>query len=75
MTTDEKFGEIIRAKRLEKKLTLEILSEQLGIAISTLHHYEKGDRGVSIGMFFEMCNVLELDPTEVQNTIKNNIKQ
>lgn len=74
MTVNQKFGQIIKEKRLEKNLTLEQFGKQLGIAISTLHHYENGDRGVSIEMFFNMCNLLGLDPNEVQKQITKGTK-
>lgn len=47
MTTEQQeIGALIRAKRKEKKITLEDLGKTLGIGKTAVFHYEKGDTKV-----------------------------
>lgn len=66
MTVDEKVGIIIREKRKQKKMTLKELGFKVGVAESTIARYEYGQLGLSMSLFLKLCEVLELEPAEVQ---------
>lgn len=65
MNVNEKIGKIIREARLEKKMTMKELGKRVGVAESTIHHYEMGERGMSLETFFNICQILNLDVNEV----------
>lgn len=54
-------GEQFKLARLRRKLSLEQVSERAGIAKSTLWRVENGDSGVSIGNYFSVLLVLDLE--------------
>ncbi|CAM4056838.1 helix-turn-helix domain-containing protein [Gillisia hiemivivida] len=57
----DKIGENIKLARKRRKLTAEQVSERAGIHRATLHRVEKGDPAVSIGIYFNVLKVLNLD--------------
>ena len=62
---------LIKAKRLEKKVSLAALSERAGISRGLLQRIEKGDFGCSLGATFEVAVLLGIplfypDPTELK---------
>mgnify|MGYP004444295839 FL=1 len=59
-------GENIKCARLRRDLSTEQVSERAGIARSTLVKVEKGDYGVSIGIYLKVLFVLGLE-----NDLKN----
>lgn len=69
MTTNEKIGEIIRTARQSNKLTMLELGAKLGVAESTMWHYEKGTRGLTIDQFFKLCDILGLSPNEIMKQV------
>lgn len=66
-----KLGEIIRKRRLEKKMTMKELGEKTGFSDVGILHYEKGERKMSFDTFLDICKVLELDPLKVTESIYN----
>ncbi|MBQ0035564.1 MAG: helix-turn-helix transcriptional regulator [Firmicutes bacterium] len=69
-STDVKFGEIIKRRRRELKLTQEELGKKVGCSKVCVHYYEKGLRGLTLSQFFKFCTVLGLDPDYVQKELK-----
>lgn len=63
---DSKLGEIIRRERKAKRLTMKELGKRVGASESTIQHYETGFRGMTIDMFFNICDVLNLDVNEIR---------
>ena len=53
-------GDQIRMARLRRDLTTEQVSERSGIGRSTLVKIERGDEGVSIGMYYRVLITLGL---------------
>lgn len=49
---------LIRAERIEKKITAEELAERAGISRGTLHRIERGDVKCQIGSYFEIAAIL-----------------
>jgi transcriptional regulator with XRE-family HTH domain len=56
----EQIGENIKLARKRRKLTTEQVSERAGIHRATLYRIEKGDHAVSIGLYFNVFRVLNL---------------
>lgn len=57
----EVFGENIKLARLRRKLTMEQISSRAGISRSTLSKIEKGEDSVSMGSYFQVLFVMNLD--------------
>ncbi len=54
-------GENIKLARLRRRLSMQQVSERAGISRSTLVKIENGNDGVSIGSYFQVLSVLQLD--------------
>lgn len=54
-------GELIRMKRLERKMTAVDLADRAGIDRRTLSQIEKGDMGSQIGLVFEVAALVGVD--------------
>ncbi len=54
-------GEHLRLIRLSKNLNLEVLSEDLGVSLSTLSNMERGETEVSVSRLFHLLKILEYD--------------
>jgi transcriptional regulator with XRE-family HTH domain len=55
----------LRLLRRIRGLTLEELSEQVGISVSYLSRIESGNRRVTEPLLFKLCELLHCDPTEI----------
>jgi transcriptional regulator with XRE-family HTH domain len=56
----EQIGENIKLARKRRKLTTQQVAERAGIHRATLYRIEKGDPAVSIGLYFNVFRVLNL---------------
>ena len=56
----EKIGENVKLARKRRKLTTQQISERAGIHRATLYRIEKGDPAVSMGLYFSVFRVLNL---------------
>jgi len=56
----EQIGENIKLARKRRKLTTEQVSERAGIHRATLYRIEKGDPAVSLGLYFNVFRVFNL---------------
>lgn len=67
-------GDTLKKYRESKNMTLEQLSNKLNNKVSrqTLSTYETGRSKIKISMYLAICEVLQLDPSEVFDEI--NIK-
>lgn len=52
------FGVLLRAARIEKKISVASLAERVGISRDMLYRIEKGDPRCEIGVVFEMAVIL-----------------
>ena len=57
----QSFGENIRLARLRRKITTTLLAERAGISRVTLGKVEKGDGGVSMGIYANVLFCLGLE--------------
>lgn len=69
---DKEVGFLIQQRRRELRLTQTQLADKIGVAYSTIACYENGIRGMSLDTFFEICEVLELNPEEIFVYCKKN---
>ncbi len=51
-------GEDMRNARLRRRIQVKIMAERASITCSTLHRVEKGDAGVSLGIYASVLFVL-----------------
>lgn len=65
----EKLGTILRNARLDKRMTMKDLCEQIGLKEVAIHQYETGKRKISLEIFFKVCKILDLDVDEVQKEL------
>lgn len=56
----EQIGENTKLARKRRKLTTQQVAERAGIHRATLYRIEKGDPSVSIGLYFNVFRVLNL---------------
>ena len=66
---DIKLGEIIRQRRKEMKMTQTELALKVGTTKQCIYYYEKGSRGLTMSMFFNICRALDLDPNYIQKEV------
>lgn len=59
------FGVILRKYRLEKELTLERLSERVGVAHSFIYRLETGQKQPSLRMVLKLADALGIRPGEL----------
>lgn len=52
------FSSLIRAARLERKMSQQALAERLGVSRQTISALEKGDAKVAIGTVFEAATIV-----------------
>ena len=60
-----KIGQLIRAKRVEKKLTQEKLSLQCGIDRSYMGRIERGEVNITVEKLYEIAMELEVKVQEL----------
>ena len=60
-----KIGQLIRVKRVEKKLTQEKLSLQCGIDRSYMGRIERGEVNITVEKLYEIAMELEIEVQEL----------
>lgn len=58
-------GVQVRHRRLEKRMTQEQLSQEVGISLSFLGHIERGTRKMSVETLIAICDALECSPNDL----------
>ena len=58
-------GQLIRKKRIEKKITQEALALQCGIDRSYIGRIERGEVNLTVEKLYEIATVLEVDMKEL----------
>lgn len=54
-------GPVIRRIRKDRNLTLNQVSYETGISVSTLEHVEQGERNLTLTTMFALMNVFDVD--------------
>ena len=67
------FGTILRKYRLERKLTLEQLSERVGVVHSFIHSLEMGKKQPSLQMVLKLASALGVRPGELVDAMADRI--
>jgi transcriptional regulator with XRE-family HTH domain len=70
-------GQLIRRRRIERRLTVAQLAERAGLSRGLVQRIERGDPGCSIGAAFEAATIagvqlFGLDPPTMTNTLRSN---
>lgn len=60
-------GSILRKLRNEKNLTLEAMSEDTGISVSSIKQYEQGGRQISIRNLYVLIDFFGVDANTILN--------
>jgi transcriptional regulator with XRE-family HTH domain len=55
------WGERLKAARLRRRYSADMVARRAGIARATLHRIEQGDPGVSLGNYARVMQVLRLE--------------
>src|SRR5580704_13375686 len=55
------WGERLKAARLRRRYSADMVARRAGIARATLHRIERGDPGVSLGNYARVMQVLRLE--------------
>lgn len=58
-------GQLIRSKRLEKKITQEMLSLQCGIDRSYMGRIERGEVNLTVEKLYEIATVLKISAKDL----------
>ena len=71
----QKIGKKIRQERKDRRLTLEELSEKIGLATSFLGQIERGDRKMSVATLYKIALALNLAPGSLMESspVKQNL--
>jgi transcriptional regulator with XRE-family HTH domain len=70
------YGEKIRKARLKNRMKQEELAEIIGVHQTAISQYERGTRNPTLKILDKICDVLEINASEVmeKNEIKNKTK-
>jgi transcriptional regulator with XRE-family HTH domain len=60
-------GSVLRSLRLERKLSKEELSHEIGISVSAIKQYENGGRTLSMVNLFRMIEYFGVDANTILN--------
>lgn len=67
--SSDAFGVVLRAYRQERCLTLEQLSERVGVAHSFIHSLESGKKQPSFDMVLRLAAALNVRPGELVDAV------
>ena len=69
------FGVVLRSYRLERGLTLEGLSERVGVVHSFIHNLESGKKQPSLQMILKLADALGVRPGELVDAMADKISE
>lgn len=69
----EELADILRDKRIEKRISQLEMSERLNVSRTTYANWEQATRRVDIDTMFKICDILDLDINEVSNELRKYI--
>lgn len=72
---NKRFGEVLRAYRLEKQLTQEQLSERVDVIRPFISALENGTRQPSLDMVLRLAKALDITPGKLVDPIAEKIEQ
>lgn len=71
MTELERFGEAVRQRRHELKLSQEDLAERSGLHRNYIGGIERGERNVALRNIIHIAAALEVLPSELMKSVDN----
>jgi transcriptional regulator with XRE-family HTH domain len=69
------FGEVLKAHRLEKKLTQEQLSERVDVIRPFISALENGMRQPSLAMILRLAKALDITPGQLLDPVAEKMEQ
>lgn len=67
MFVSEHFGQIVRTKRENKRMTLQALAEACDMSIKGIEHIELGDSDPKLTNVLKIAKILEIDLGELNH--------
>lgn len=61
---DVLIGERLREQRLNRKMSLAVVSKFFGVSRQTIFRWEKGERGMPLEAFLKMLKFYDLEPNQ-----------
>ena len=65
-----KIGEQLMAKRIDKGMSQQEVADRLNVSDVTISRYEKGQRDISMPMFFKMCDIYQTDAYQLLDEVR-----
>lgn len=62
---ERRLAETLKMLRENKSLTADQMASRLGVSNRVIWHFESGQRGIRIGMFYRWCEVVDANPNRV----------
>ena len=69
------FGVVLRKYRLQRELTLEQLSERVGVAHSFIHRLETGKKLPNLRMVLKLADALSVKPGELVDAMAEKLAE
>ncbi len=69
--SNQYLGLILLRRRKEKRYSQQYVAEKMGVTNATVHNWEQGKRQMFAYQFFDICDILDLDPDEVYKEVKS----
>lgn len=67
-------GERLKACRIKKGITQEVLSEKLGVSVAFLSRIERGSSHINLTRLTQICEILDITEGEILNGVSTNSK-
>lgn len=69
-TFDKKLGNILETIRNKNNLSQQEVADRLNVSDVTISRYEKGQRDISMPMFFKMCDIYQTDAYQLLDEVR-----
>jgi transcriptional regulator with XRE-family HTH domain len=70
---DSTFGEVLRKKRLVRKMTQELLSNESGLSRAYISELEMGHKDPSLYTIFRLSSALKIKPSTMINEVERQV--
>ncbi len=66
----EKIGEQLMKARINKGFSQQEVADRLNVSDVTISRYEKGQRDISMPMFFKLCDIYQVDAYQLLDDVR-----
>ena len=66
----KKIGEQLMKARTDKGLSQQEVADRLSVSDVTISRYEKGQRDISMPMFFKLCDIYQVDAYQLLDGVR-----